>query len=165
MTPEQFDRCRDFALRMALKCFAESRRPTQAWIVDHVSDFLDMIESEAGHVVGWDRAPTYLCDRMSDYVADHGFYQVEGAVRDLDRGYELSPGQELAIMDCWQEQWYGPVMCCVRAAIDQVTDSEGVLGFTVGDLHQMYPEGIPSWLGERWAGRLDGAPAETQLVL
>lgn len=46
-----------------------------------------------------------------------------------------------------QEQFCGPVTCCVRAGMDMaVSPSGGVLGFKTGDLRKMYPEGVPDWV-------------------
>jgi len=49
--------------------------------------------------------------------------------------------------DAIVERWLGPVHCCVRAGLDLAySPSMGVLGFTVGDLRKMYPEGVPDWV-------------------
>lgn len=54
-----------------------------------------------------------------------------------------------------QEQFCSPITCCIRAGLDMaVSPSDGVLGFTAGDLRKMYPEGVPDWVtggpGKRW---------------
>ena len=47
----------------------------------------------------------------------------------------------------WQDQWGGPVHCCIRAGLDFASaPSAGVIGFTAGDLRRMYPEGVPDWV-------------------
>lgn len=60
---------------------------------------------------------------------------------------------EHAIYEQWDEQWGGPVRCCIRAGLDFASaPSAGVLGFTAGDLRRMYPRGVPKWVmppGER----------------
>lgn len=54
----------------------------------------------------------------------------------------------------WDQQWGGPVHCCIRAGLDCASaPSAGVLGFTAGDLRRMYPEGVPDWIsqpGQNW---------------
>ena len=47
----------------------------------------------------------------------------------------------------WDDQWGGPVCCCIRAGLDCASaPSAGVVGFTAGDLRAMYPEGVPAWV-------------------
>lgn len=49
--------------------------------------------------------------------------------------------------DRWERFFKDPVCCCVRAGLDMASaPSAGVVGFTVGDLRKMYPEGIPDWV-------------------
>jgi len=45
------------------------------------------------------------------------------------------------------EQFCGPVTCCIRAGLDMASaPSGGVIGFTAGDIRRMYPEGVPDWI-------------------
>lgn len=47
----------------------------------------------------------------------------------------------------WDDQWGGPVHCCIRAGLDCAFEpSMGVIGFTAGDIRCMYPEGVPDWV-------------------
>ncbi len=49
--------------------------------------------------------------------------------------------------DQWDEQYGGPVRCCIRAGLDMASaPSAGVVGFTAGDLRRMFPEGVPEWV-------------------
>lgn len=60
MTPEQFDRWKDFSLRMARTCFAEMTDPDTDWIVQEVADFLDGIdEDEIPCIRDWDHSNPY----------------------------------------------------------------------------------------------------------
>lgn len=76
------------------------------------------------------------------------------------------------------EQYCGPVRCCIRAGMDMAAaPSAGVIGFTKKDLQRMYPEGVPDWItgGEnhRWSywlkdelnGTFAEMPDDAQLVL
>ncbi len=78
----------------------------------------------------------------------------------------------------WDDQWGGPVHCCIRAGLDMAANpSGGVVGFTIGDLRKMYPEGVPEWVcppdeelqdwpfGGDTALVFGTAPDETQFVL
>lgn len=55
---------------------------------------------------------------------------------------------EMAIYEQWDDQWGGPVRCCIRAGLDFASSpSAGVIGFTAGDLRAMWPaEGVPEWV-------------------
>lgn len=49
------------------------------------------------------------------------------------------------------DQWCGPVRCCLRMGLDLASEgSAGVLGFTAGDVRRMYPEGVPEWIARQW---------------
>ncbi len=161
MTPEQFRNWRDFALRMARTCYAESRRPSCDWLVEQVQEFLDRVEGEADTIVDWDSPPAYVCDSASEFV-----WGLQPAFRwrlrardvsdqDEDRRAELAEAQ-------WEEQWGDPIRCCIRAGLDLASaPSAGVVGFTVGDLRSMYPEGLPAWLD---AGFCDATGAPVSLT-
>src|SRR5688500_1584777 len=60
MTAEQYERWKDFALRMARTCFRGSRRPTTAWIVEVVEDFFGSLsEEDIPCIVNWDNSDDY----------------------------------------------------------------------------------------------------------
>lgn len=66
---------------------------------------------------------------------------------------------EQGFWEQWDDQWGGPVHCCIRAGLDCASEpSAGVVGFTAGDLREMYPEGVPDWVFppdeqlEHWPG-------------
>ncbi len=251
MTRQQYERWRDFALRMARTCYATARRPDAKWIVDMVEDFFDRFEeADIPCIVSWDNSSPYpegnpcrsreartswcgcdgyrlanedhpnpecdechgsgvhnalvsplgVGDMMIDFMCDYeleppqcrlcsgdveyepelniatGMYRVVGR-KDCDakfcdpgcdcpdghhRRYDASRCQKwLAKRDAmcrcddirerfyeqWDEQWGGPVRCCVRAGLDCASaPSAGVVGFTAGDVRDMYPEGVPDWV-------------------
>lgn len=44
-------------------------------------------------------------------------------------------------------RFFTQIVCCIRAGFDiAVKQSGGVLGFTVGDLRRMFPNGLPAWV-------------------
>lgn len=169
MNQQQFDRWRDFAVRMARECYGSSRRPSAAWILKHVENFIDLCASQTEEINDWDQGPVYVCDEMASYTTDHGFYRIERKILDSaeEQGVELSDSDLNALVDQWEIRWFGPVKCCVRAGLDvAASPSAGVLGFTVGDLRRMYPEGLPGWIsGLDWDHPLEAAPAETGIWL
>lgn len=60
MTPEQFDRWKDFSLRMARTCFAGHTNPDPEWIEEQVTNFLDCIdEDDVPALRDWDHSDPY----------------------------------------------------------------------------------------------------------
>ena len=207
MTPEQYERWKDFAFRMARTCFQANRRPNSRWIMGVVEDFFDYFdEDDIPCIVNWDNSVEYpegnprrrreyhttycCCDGKrhtrpdADCPECHGSgvhypwirpYGIGDQMSEFLDGYQgyppscqfctglydrltRTPGvSELSECRCneidrlytdqWDEQWGGPVRCCVRAGLDFASEpSAGVLGFTAGDLRRMYPEGVPDWV-------------------
>lgn len=156
MTKTQFERWKDFATRMAKRVYSAHRRPTGAWILEMVENFIDRFdENDIAKIVDWDSSPVYVCDRMSEFTWDRmpAFYwnAYNRAVRAGKDEPEWTDERRQTAEDQWDEQFFGPVRCCVRAGLDVASSpSAGVLGFTIGDLRKMYPEGLPSWLRNGW---------------
>ncbi len=83
-----------------------------------------------------------VCDTVAELLDDESpsFYF------DDDERAE-NEARELAAYEQWDEQWGGPVCCCIRAGLDMAcSPSMGVMGFTAGDIRRMYPEGVPEWI-------------------
>ena len=191
MTPLQFDRWKDFASRMARTCYSGNRRPTGKWIVDVVSGYFDSVNKEdlpfivdwcnsnpypEGHprrfrgvISGWTR-PFLVCDDVSEFLDNYRGYPPRcKKCSEYDRSGECRCDEiDHLFYEQWDEQWGGPVHCCIRAGLDFAANpSAGVLGFTAGDIRRMFPEGVPEWVfptGERlayWPGdKLNGTFAE-----
>lgn len=134
MTPEQFDNWKDFCLRMARHGFDGATARRSAGIEEEVNGFFswyDRDSEDVRQIVDWDNSPTYICDRVSDWTARHEHYR-----------YNRRTGNETPRANRFANQ----VTACLRAGLDCASSpSAGVLGFTVGDLRRMYPEGIPEW--------------------
>ena len=86
----------------------------------------------------WWRGPI-LCDVITNYE-EHWM-----------PGYWSMPDDpESAAAPQWEnrrDRWCDPPTCCIRAGFDlAVSPSDGVMGFTAGDLRRMYPEGVPDWV-------------------
>lgn len=161
MTGEQFERWKDFASRMARTCFTGRRRPTSTWIIEQVDDwFAGLWQREweawsswddgiSDAVSEWADSPAFFCPtchrRATTEMRHPGYMRWrEGCTCD-----EIEP----LAYEKWQDQWMGPVYCCLRAGSDFACEpSAGVIGFTAGDVRRMYPEGVPEWVfpeGER----------------
>lgn len=162
MTKEQYERWKDFALRMARTCFANRRRPSASWIIEQVESWFYWrdYQEDHGEYNSWDQDDFPLCDHVSEFFDDYPAVCCRACSQSRwDDGYD-------ATLECrcqekgdlaWEQyddQWYGPVRCCLRAGIDFACEpSAGVMGFTVGDVRKMYPEGVPEWItqgDEKW---------------
>lgn len=173
MTPEQLDRWKDFALRMARTCFAAHRRPSGAWVEEKVADFFDCLDERlVPLLIDWDHSenipeghPYYdpsswngnaaecVGDMMQGYLADERPSAPECAHCRAAGGGRWEAAEctcqdvEGLFLDQWDEQWGGPVRCCIRAGLDVASaPSAGVIGFTAGHVRRMYPEGVPEWV-------------------
>ncbi|MCQ8781692.1 hypothetical protein [Mangrovibrevibacter kandeliae] len=145
MTPEQYDRWKDFALRMARHAFPEATPARRAKIEASVENFFSWHErdsSETAAVVDWDSGEEYevngykyrpcICDDVSSHLSEH-YHE-----RETRSGFEPRGNK-----------FESQVSCCIRAGLDLASSpSAGVLGFTIGDLRRMYPEGLPRWVIE-----------------
>ena len=172
MTNEQFERWKDFALRMARTCWTNRTRPGRDWIVDAVQDFFAGIGRDdiacfrdwdnsdpypPGHryhgtdFYGGERHPGLMCDIMSEWEDEIWNNPREYmTMRMYDRWSRLHDRSKWDEADELRremvDRWAGPVRCCVRAGMDcACSPSMGVLGFTAGDIRRMYPEGVPDW--------------------
>lgn len=142
MTSDQYARWKDFAMRMS--AVLQSRRPSKKWIRERIEFFFEvyMTEKEAAGVVTWDDTEmSYAKGDLTEHVADvtqPGFLRLD----EESKRYEDSRAR-------WRERWVSPLICCIRAGLDVASKpSGGVVGFTVGDLRRMYPEGIPDWVAK-----------------
>lgn len=164
MDDEQYTRWKDFSLRMARTCFKGSRRPASAWILEKVQEWFYWrdYQKDWGNYNSWDQDSYPLCDHISEFFDDCGPYYLPCDDDDDYRNEDIR--RELAY-EQYEDQWLGPVRCCIRAGIDFACEpSAGVIGFTAGDVRRMYPEGVPEWVfpaGERlhyWPnGEMNGA--------
>jgi hypothetical protein len=158
MTPEQYKHWKDFAFRMARTCYATNRRPSRDWIVDVLDDFFYELDDAdyVGSIISWDDSDgtntcvsdhvTLLLDEYED-LADYRCPSCRSHcyLRDADN----CQCEEIraAAYTQWDDQWGGPVHCCIRAGLDMASaPSAGVIGFTAGQVRRMYPEGVPDWV-------------------
>jgi len=131
VTPEQYERWKDFALRMARGAFPDATEARRTKIAESISGFFSWYDGEdVSEIVDWDNGPSYIGDQVSSHLSSH-YHE-----RETRSGYEPRGNK-----------FENQVSCCIRAGLDCAgSPSGGVLGFTVGDLRRMYPEGIPDWV-------------------
>lgn len=131
MTEEQFERWKDFAERMA-RNYPGARKATREKLVGLVDDAINWVvcNVEPADVKDWDttEGDDPASTRMRDWCMDNG---------------PVDPYEHKQ----WRIYYGDRVRACVRSGLDlAVAPSGGVVGFTVGDLKRMYPEGIPAWV-------------------
>jgi len=95
MTSEQFERWRDFALRMARTCYATSRRPSVTWIEEVVRDFFSSIDDEdVPCIVDWDNSRPYRPgDRLYQRRYRCPCWHCRGSPRKSDCRYKCEDGE------------------------------------------------------------------------
>lgn len=176
MTEQQYQNWCDFALRMARVVYEGHKRPDREFIVEHVKNFLlewDLRDYE--NIINWDSTVTYTmgeycpCDTYREWELEcsPGFYW--RILRDLE--LNLDPDNDVDVDDVaykraqraeeqWVDQFMGPVACCIRAGLDMATEiTGGVVGFTVGDLHAMFPRGLPEYVSRHYDADLHSVDA------
>lgn len=153
MTSEQYERWVDFATRMARtypRRSAAKRKEFESCVKHFIGCHTDDGRDIAG-VSGWDDT-----DNGHGLVTDHFGDWWWDTMRHWYSNRDGTP----AAFEWWEEQWVTPVTCCIRAGLDMASaPSAGVVGFTVGDLKRMYPEGIPAWVSEGMTNG-DGKPVD-----
>lgn len=179
MEESKFERWKSFAFRMANACYKKRKSPSFTWILATLDRVFEYIKEEgADCFVSWDNSTLnaqgeeveFLCDWFSEVIE----YEV------WVRPYDFALTKEVKQLDRWDKkadfEKYDevkeeivsrvcePIHCCVRAGLNLVGEqSGGVLGFTVGDLKRMYPEGLPEWLTSLFSEDLNQS-ANTQGV-
>jgi hypothetical protein len=171
---------------MAKACYVDSEEPSLEWILDSLDCIFTEIKDDLSLYTSWDETEPYAEDHkyfdsrnkpllLSSLIS-------EGIENEIyARIHRHSTEKELKVLEkLWEqrgkdkrleaydnlrnqivERWSSPVHCCLRAGIDVAkSPSAGVVGFVVGDLKKMYPEGIPDWICSRWIDKRTGLQAD-----
>lgn len=166
MNYEQYERWKDFSFRMIdVAVSARKRSPSRAMVREQMEFFFECrmdADEEWRRVRDWDYSEEDeyghifpVCDHVSDmseyWIPDYWSLPYE----------DEKPG----VYDKARDRWCGPASCCIRAGLDvAVSPSAGVVGFTVGDLRKMYPEGVPDWVKEFFESDQFDAATDNQAV-
>lgn len=191
MTKDDFENWKDFALRMAWNIYGD--RDNFEWIVEHVEDFFEELEQPEEHwvadspkmyeyVENWDsskaergvdgRQPWRMepvCDMMADFENEESPDWLSTLSSAVERGYV--EGDELTavaeqLIELWEQRWTATVSNCIRAGLDMATEiGGGVVGFTLGDVRKMYPEGLPAFARRHYDHDLDVLPDDEPIWL
>lgn len=171
MTTKQFRRMCSFALRMVPQSIGGKR--WQNVVRGHVKEILYRMSIENygfhyRHIEDWDNAEynpekdqyghSHLladlpCDHLSTYCWENDLQKE----REDRRGNCSVVNTKVGIA----------LRCCIRAAMDvAVEPSGGVVGFTVGDLREMWKgKPLPKWVTSYFDGDIDAAPASAGVWL
>lgn len=158
MNREQFANWKDFALRMA-KTYPGASKKTRAWLERMVHDAIDTILSNVSkeNIVDWDK------NKSDDESISGVMREWCWANADVSRR-ENDNGTLTAEYNRWYETYGNRLKCCIRAGLDMATTpGGGVVGFDVGDLKRMYPEGIPAWISAHFQTK-HGKPVDLNRV-
>ena len=135
-------------MRMAASAFPCATAARQQKIAEEVKNFFwtkyddDPIRIEK--IIDWDNCPTFECGGRTH----HDYCVGDETSEFLSRHYHERCGRR-GRCEPRGNKFENQVSCCIRAGLDRASSpSGGVLGFTVGDLRRMYPEGLPGWVVE-----------------
>lgn len=163
MTPFQADNWRQFSARMAFAVYRNRTASRRARLVKDVGDMIDCFLSNypitsrwGGGVLAdvdcWDGSKMRAGEKWEDYSkrAAYPCDSFDGYVWDRGHIRETRHGED------WGE-FGSTAMCCIRAGFDiAVEPSAGVLGFDMGDMRAMFPEGFPAYVATYLAGLTNG---------
>ena len=190
MSLNKVDLWQDFARRMARTCYAKRNSPDLAWIDNRIQHFFDCYidREDIDLYICWDQvlpypeshsqykktgynSPACICDLVAELFCDvwshSSNFATEKQNRLLDYYWDRGDFENFDwIRAQVVERYEDPIHCCLRTGMDLIFDqSEGVIGFTAGDLQRMYPEGVPDWLDQKFEPRLTSISAAQYLLL
>lgn len=136
-----------------------------------VERFFNIYSDDAKEWTSWDQDSTsILCDVVDEFLWEEkpGWCSLHWNDAGPRAARPMKPHLESGLSDDGEEsrfQWWrdsavvSTFTCALRAGIDVVCEpSAGVVGYSVGDLRRMYPEGLPQWLVDAFAAEVPGAP-------
>lgn len=154
MNKLQLKRWKKLTLGLARTGYPNLTARRQKKLLAEIENFIDSITycHELKDICDWDgnKGTVYVCDELSSYLWENRY--------EFDRE---------------RKGWCEPVLgrfgqmlsACVRAGFDvAVCPSAGVIGFTIGDLRDIFGGTIPNWIAQQFeepaaisaAGRNEG---------
>ncbi len=128
MNKEQFKKWKEFSLRMA-KTYPRITSLRREKLTRNIEQYFIAIASESQKLKQaeeWEDLP-------SNYFSEF-----------FERFYVPSDREK-------ESSFQSQLHCCIRAGVDiAVSGNVGVLGWTSGDIQNMFPDGIPDWVKERF---------------
>lgn len=174
---DKFNRWHNFSLRMAKTCYGKRKSPSFTWIMETLDQCFEHIKTEGVNCFkSWDNTlpypknhscygfwngkpnkPSGLGDWFQEVIeyevwVQFRYFATTKEVKQLDKWNDKADFDKYdELKEKIVSRVCEPVHCCLRAGLDLVGEqSGGVLGFTVGDLKRMYPEGIPEWITSKF---------------
>ncbi len=149
MTNEQFTHWEEFATRMA-EHYPDAPETRKSEIVEKVKEYFwwRHYQDDWHGIRDWDGNGDdyFLCDAVDEFFDN---------IRLDDETEELNI-----------DTLFNQVICCIRAGFDvAVKPSGGVVGFTAGDIRQMWDGEVPNWVKEFWEDPFDEIPDEEDVWL
>lgn len=174
MTPEQYLRWKNFAIRMAHRGWPRLPRKSRRFVASCVKDFFRSLEQDylregrwrsntdpgdrnyglLSRIRDWDNT-----DSHSTWRDEYGHSSNGPYISDIVSGMEEHWNPHYWAYDSrdykrWDERWGTRIRCCIRAGLDVASSpSAGVVGFCVGDLKRMYSGNIPPWIDAFFVNR------------
>ena len=151
MISEQFERWQDFSLRMAEHGYPKATVKRKMRIAKEVKSYFESQQDSEDWI------------QIKDWDGNYDDYYLGECVEEFfDEFRHWSYNDE-----CYTGNFYNQITSCIRAGFDiAVEPSGGVVGFTVGDLKQMYGGVIPEWIkGQGWDVSLDEAADSVEIWL
>lgn len=153
MTPEQYDRWLDFAVRMARNGWENMTEARRGRLESSVRSFISYQDrlGDVSDIKSWDDSPAYICDRVTEWFSsEHEHYWTDR------RGDQIEFGNK----------FYTQLRCCICAGLDIAAEpSAGVMGFTVADLQRMYDGVIPEWISGQFNTDLNQLETNERILL
>lgn len=127
----------------------ESRRKK---ILEEVKDYFRWrhYQEDWLQIQDWDgnKDDYFLCDQVHEFFDDHYHY--------------------IRREDCYGGKFRSQVVCCIQVAFGMAVEPSlgGVIGFTAGDIRNMWEGNVPDWVKEGWTDvSFDSIPDDEGLWL
>ena len=149
MTEKQYERWKDFSMRMAKTVYHHCTSQRQTKILENINNFFGEREFQDDYkqYTDWDGNgdDEILSSEVDEFFAGHRHW---------------NPKTETA-----HEGFYNQVSCCIRAGFDiAVNQSAGVVGFTCGQVRKMWNGKVPFWVKKEFVD-FDNIPDEDDVWL
>ena len=149
MTEDQYERWKDFSMRMVKTVYHHCTSQRQVKILENVENFLEYCEYQNDYkkYTDWDGNgdKEIISSVVDDFFAEHRHW---------------NPRTETE-----HDYFYRQVSCCIRAGFDiAIKPSAGVVGFTCGQVRNMWNGKVPFWVKKEFVD-FDNIPDEDDVWL
>jgi hypothetical protein len=150
MTKEQFERWKDFALRMAEHAYPRATEARKKKRVEEVADYFYWreLQNDWPEIGDWDynNCGYHPCSEVDEFFDKYRHWNEKIGWYDENR-------------------FHNQITSCIRAAFDfAVKQSGGVIGFTAGDIRRCWDGNVPEWIKEAgWEVPFDTIPDNDQV--